>query len=436
MTLRSINVFALATVVAAFAAGLLAFTALNGGAGPSPSSAGGDATGDRARTTDERIAQLRTRVGANPADVSSYALLADAYLAKIRETEDPRFYAGAERALDEGHRRAPRSAAIATGFASLALSRHEFREGLEWGLRARRLAPDLVRPLGLIVDAQIELGRYDDAARTLQRMVDLKPGVPAYSRISYLRELHGDLPGAVDAMRLAVSAAGQSPEDAASVQALLGHLELVRGRPEAGEAAFRRVLDRVPENARALDGMADVEIARGNVEGALERWRKLSAAVPSPHYATDVADLATATGNRAEARRAIERVRLLDRRLAAAGANVASESAVFEADYGSPARALELARQAHAEAPSVQRSDALGWALTVAGRPAEGIRYAREAMRLGTRESMFLYHGAMAARAAGRQRLARTWFTRLLRDYRRFSPLHEPRARRALRSLD
>jgi Flp pilus assembly protein TadD len=94
-----------------------------------------------------------------------------------------------------------------------------------------------------------------------------------------------------------------------------------------------------------------------------------------------------------------------------------------------------MARRAYDEAPAVQRADALGWALTRTGRAAEAIRYAREAMRLGTPEPMFLYHGAVAAKEAGRTGLARRWLRRLLAENPGFSPLHEPRAERILRQL-
>ena len=52
--------------------------------------------------------------------------------------------------------------------------------------------------LGIMGDAQTELGRYDQALATVQRMVDLRPDLASYSRVSYQRELHGDLPGAGD----------------------------------------------------------------------------------------------------------------------------------------------------------------------------------------------------------------------------------------------
>jgi tetratricopeptide (TPR) repeat protein len=373
---------------------------------------------------------------ARPLDADSLVLKAQRALGQVRSTEDPSFYPQVEQALAEARRLEPRNAAVALGYGELEMSKHNFRAGLDWAQRARRLAPDTVRPLGVIADAQIELGRYADAERTLQRLVDIKPGVAAYSRISYFRELHGDLPGAIEAMRLAVSAAGTKPGDGSGVRVLLAHLELAAGHTAEGERLFRRVLEAEPRNAKALDGLADVEMARGRPRAALARWRRLSAEVPSPHYATDVVELSQVFGSPAETRRAIERVRSLDRALAAAGANVASESAVFEADYGSPRRALAMARRAYAEAPAVQRADALGWALTRTGRPAEAIPYARAAIRLGTREPIFLYHGAIAAKEAGRRGLARRWLRRLLTENPRFSPLHGARAERALQELD
>ncbi len=89
----------------------------------------------------------------------------------------------------------------------------------------------------MIADAQIELGRYAAAARTIQRMLDVKPNLTSYSRASYYRELSGDTAGAIEAMRLAVSAGG-APENTAYVQVLLGDLELQRGRIGSARQAY------------------------------------------------------------------------------------------------------------------------------------------------------------------------------------------------------
>ena len=74
---------------------------------------------------------------------------------------------------------------------------------------------------------------------------------------------------------------------------------------------------------------------------------------------------------------------------------------LLEADYGDPARAVRLGRRMWRSARSVTAADALGWALTRAGRPADGLRYARRALRLGSRYRSFHRHAAIAARQAG-----------------------------------
>src|SRR5436190_2175401 len=87
---------------------------------------------------------------------------------------------------------AHRAPAALTSMGTLALARHDFRAGLGYGLEARRLAPFVIKPYGVVVDAEIELGRYAEAGRTLRRMVDAQPNLASYARVSYWRELHGD----------------------------------------------------------------------------------------------------------------------------------------------------------------------------------------------------------------------------------------------------
>ena len=150
----------------------------------------------------------------------------------------------------------PRNVTAVIGAGTLALARHDFREGLRLGERAVALAPATVRPYALIVDAQVELGRYDGAERSLQRMVDLRPNLASYARVSYFRELTGDLGGAARAMSLAVSAGSASPENVAYVQSLLGDLELKRGHVEAAADAYAEALTVVREYAPAVLGLA------------------------------------------------------------------------------------------------------------------------------------------------------------------------------------
>src|SRR3954447_22759684 len=249
MTLTHNNFFAkLAVTVAVFAAGLVTFMLVNHSSSPTGQT-GHDLT------------------GASASD--RYDLLGDNFLQKVRETGDASYYARADTAYSKALRLSPNDPAAVTGAGTLALARHDFRAGLRYGLRARGLAPYSFEPLGVLVDAQVERGRYDDAARSLQRMVDLKPNLSSYARVSYFRELHGDLSGAVDAMRLAVDAGGGAPENVAYVQSLLGDLELQRGRLAAASAAYRRAGYSFPGYAQAEVGLAKVDAARGRLAAAI-----------------------------------------------------------------------------------------------------------------------------------------------------------------------
>ena len=113
-----------------------------------------------------------------------------------------------------------------------------------------------------------------------------------------------------------------------------------------------------------------------------------------------------------------------------------AELAVFEADHGSPARALRMARRAVTAREGLRAPDALGWALTVAGRPVAGLRWARRALALAAADPSTLVHAGMAAAGAGRPQAARRWLRAALRAPAALGPWRVRQARRALEALE
>lgn len=433
MALRRINPLLLLAAALVFAASLALFNAINR---PGAPALGGDSISiGHARTTDQQIAVLQKVVRDHPSDSNEYALLADAYLQKVRETGDASFYTRAGGILARARVLGPRNPAVYTELGTLALARHDFRGGLTLGRRALALDPTAVRPLGVIADAQVELGRYRDAGRTLQTMLDEKPSLASYSRVSYFRELHGDLDGAVRAMQLAVAAGGAAPENVAYVQTLLGQLEFARGRLAAASHAYRAALYSFPGYPAALAGLGGVDAAQRRYPQAIARLRDVVDRLPLPQYVVALGDTELAAGRAAAARQDLALVGAEEDLLRANGVNTDTELALFEADHGSPARALVLARRAWAAAPSVRSADALGWALTKGGDPVAGLRWAHRALELGSRDPLFLYHAGIAAMGAGATAEARARLSAALALNPRFSPLYGPRAERALRSL-
>ena len=234
----------LALIALAFGAGL-AVLSLGGGGAPAPAAVqrpvlrGGGA---------DDVAKLQSAVRSGRDDLRP--ALAAAYLQRVRETGDPSFYARAEGVL-----RTPRTP---DGFATageLALARHDFRGALELGRRAGTVGAS-VR-----VDALVELGRYDEAERELQAMIDRKPNLAAYARVSYLRELRGDLDGrgGGDALRRRRRrAGGGEPRVRARAAGRAGAAPRPAGR---GEARVRQALAMVPGFAAAEAGLARLDAA-------------------------------------------------------------------------------------------------------------------------------------------------------------------------------
>ncbi len=380
-----------------------------------------------APATGEAIASLEGAVRAEPDSVAAYTSLGDTYLQAARETADSAYLERADAAFAAAEGRDPGNAIATIGQGTVALAGHEFTRGLELGREAHRLEPDLVRPYAIIADAQIETGRYDAAARTLERMVSLKPTLAAYARVSYFRELNGDLEGAIQAMRLAASAGGGSVESATYVQHLLGKLEILRGETGAAERAFSQALSLDPGYGPAIAGMARVALDRGEYGAAIAGYREAVAVLPNAENATALADALSAAGRETAAERAYDRAIDIARSDPVA---VNQELVLLEADHGSRAMALEGARTAWRQAPGAKSAEALAWALHSVGRSEAGLPYARTAADLGRGEPSVLYRSGRVALAAGRPDLAQRWLGQALAINPRFSPLEAPEAKR------
>jgi pentatricopeptide repeat protein len=435
MAIRRPLLIKLLAPLLAFGATLVLISILNRSSAPPAPVAGDVGASSEARSTDDRIRSLQAALARDPKQTELRVELGNALLQKVRENGDPRNYVAAEAAFKQALNQQPRNAAALAGLGTLALGRHDFRGGLAYGERARAAAPEVVRFYGIVVDALVELGRYQEAERTLQRMVDLKPNLASYARVSYFRELHGDLGGALDAMKLAVSAGGGAAENVAYVQTLLGNLELNSGHVETAERSYRVALANFPLYGPATAGLARAAVAKGELPLAIRRYRVLVERLPLPEYVIALGEAELAAGRQAAAARDFGLVRIERRLYERSGVNLDLELALFEADHESPQRAVKLAHAAWSSAPSVRSADALGWALTRAGQPAAGLGLARQALRLGSRDAQFLYHAGMSARAAGRPALARRYLTRYLALNPRFSPLFAARARHALEPL-
>jgi tetratricopeptide (TPR) repeat protein len=426
-----------ATLVAALALG-----ALLGGvaresrsatlpAAPAPVEARALHAGFAPGDTQALLLRLQKDVAARPDAARPVALLGLAYAQRARETGDAAYVSRADRALRRALKLEPESLDALTGLGSVALTRHRFRDALVLARRALAVAPGAAAPHGVLGDALLELGRYDDAFAAFDRMAALKPGNSSYARVSYARELRGDVAGAIEAMGLALDAALGRPEAYAWTAVELGKLHWSAGRPRRAASFYRLALAVRPGYAPALDSRARVEAARDRLGLAIALQRRAVEAVPLPGYVAQLGDLLAATGRAREAREQYGLVAAIEKIQRANGSRIDLETALYRSDRGIRLdETLELARRARADRPSVAGDDVLAWALARNGRCAEARGYSERSLRLGTRDASFFFHRGMIERCLENRVEARRWFARALATNPHFSLLWSTTARR------
>lgn len=356
------------------------------------------------RTDGEKsVALAQRRLAAAPDDPAALAGLASAYLSRVRETGDATYYAKADELVRRATvGRAVTDADVAVAAGTLAASRHDFTSALAWGGVALRLAPARPAAYGLMTDALVELGRYDDAVIALQRMVDLRPDLASLSRVSYLRELHGDLDGAIDAMTRAIAAGAPRSEGAAWSSVQLGNLYLAKNDLSAADGAYEDALRRIPGYPYGVAGRARVLAMRGDLVGAAALYEGVAARSPAPDVVIALGDVYAAMGHTARAEKQYVLVAATQQLLAANGVRNDVDLALFDADHlRNGASSLAAARAEYAVRKSVHVADTLAWTEYRSGDVAVALAHSREATRLGTRDPLMLYRAAVIADAAG-----------------------------------
>lgn len=380
-----------------------------------------------ATATDREIARQQSRLQGDAANPSARLALAQAFLQKVRETGDPTYYARAEAILDDLGRASPDDPSVLVARGSLALGRHRFDDAIELGRAAVKLAPGNASALGVVVDAANELGRYGEALDATQAMVDARPDLASLSRVSYARELRGDLDGAITAMTQATAASGRSGENLAYTLVLLGNLLVAKGDLAGAEGAYAAADQAFPGSALAKAGRARALVARGDVGGAANLLGEVVRVLPTVEHVAAHGDALAALGRGDEAREAVELVGAIARLNVANGVDVDLEMALFMADRSPGPKVVAAARKALKARPGVQGHDVLAWSLFTAGQADDAWPEAEKALALGTRDPSIRYHAAAIAYARGDRGAAVRNLEVVLATNPRFSALLAPR---------
>lgn len=194
--------------------------------------------------------------------------------------------------------------------ASVELSMHHFAEAKELGKKAVSVNPHNAFGYGVLVDANVELGIYDRAVEMADRMVEIRPDLRSYSRVSYLREIHGDMQGAIEAMEMAVAAGFPGFEETAWTTVQLGTLHEKLGEIKTAAMYYKQARDQRENYAPAIAALAQIELKEGNIRGARALAEQAISIQDDAHYHALLAHIHRADGQKEwaeiEAKKAVD----------------------------------------------------------------------------------------------------------------------------------
>jgi tetratricopeptide (TPR) repeat protein len=415
--------------------GLLAL-ALTTGASPVCAA---DAPQDPTDTPADRALQAAAAfIAQRPQPCEGYIALAKASIRKARESGDDGYYQRAEHAIQHVLAHQPDASEALLLLAWTQTGQHQFAAALKTAERLRQHLPNNYQVYGLLGDAHIELGQYERAAGAWQRMIDLRPGPAAYSRIAYLRKLYGDLQGAIEMMAMAVrSVSPRDPETYAWLLVQYGDLHFEQGRLKVAEAAYAKAHHVFPAYYRAVEAMARIRAAQQRYAEAIELYQQAVNIVPAPDMIATLGDLYHLTGQPEAAEQQYAQVEFITRLDTFNSITYSRQVAHYYADHDrNIGAALAMMERERDNRQDINTYDTLAWVYYKAGRLNDAQKAIQQALRLGTQDALLWYHAGMIAHGLGEFDTAQAQLRRALDINPYFSPLHASRARLTLAELE
>ena len=152
----------------------------------------------------QRVVAARQQITAQPRQTEPYNNLALALLARSRETGSPDYDREAADAIARGFAVAPQDFPLRKTHVALLLDQREFTRALQEASDLNLHNPDDATVRGYIAQADIGLGKYEDAEAPTQWMLNLQPfNVPGLLLAADIRNHYGDAEGALDFLRRA-----------------------------------------------------------------------------------------------------------------------------------------------------------------------------------------------------------------------------------------
>jgi tetratricopeptide (TPR) repeat protein len=359
---------------------------------------------------------LLERIKADPTDDKSKLMLAALYIQESRVTGDLMYYdMAAMKYVNEVLQHDSTNFDALVYKSIIYLSQHHFADGLATAQRAQAINPYNAFVYGILVDADVESGYYDSAVANADRMVSIRPDLRSYSRISYLREIYGDYPGAIEAMKLAVDAGVPGEEATEWARVQLAQLYEKTGDRKAAAMHYTISLDERPGYAYAIAGMARLASDSKQYRQAIQYYMAADSTVSDLSFKEDLAELYKKINQPDNAAKLIEEV--------IASMSSASQSAVQNASIGHYAdkelayaylrekdldKALEHATMEYNRRPdNIDVNECMAWVYYARHDYAKALTYIKVALKTKSKNPVLLCRAGLIFYSAGMKNTAK-----------------------------
>lgn len=322
-----------------------------------------------------------------------FSELAKIYIYEARVTgEHPYYYPAALAAINQGLTIEKNNTELLLLKTSVLLSLHHFVEAKTLATQLSSTVRGVAPIFGMLCDANVELGNYADAVRAADAMMNIRPGLESYARVSHLREIHGDMQGALEAMRMAVQAGLPGTEDAAWTRTTYANLLLNSGNINDAEAQYNIAKLERNNYPFALAGLAKIEYKKQNYPLALTLLDSAIRMVPEISFVEQKAEIYRTTNNYSALNLCLEQMeKMLDEDESAGHSNYGDRALIYATNNYKVSAALDYARKELALRPNnITAQFTMAKVLVANKKIAEAKNYLNKAMRLNTTNPEFI----------------------------------------------
>ena len=344
---------------------------------------------------DKEINESLKLIEKSPDSTVGYTTLASTYIRRARETGDFSLNSKAETAVDKAIEISADDVNARKLKAALQLTFHRFDKALEMGTELQKEFPKDPFVYGVLTDANVELGNYNEAVKMGQTMVDLRPNTSSYARVAHIRSLYGDHDGAVEMFTTAAKTADPNDKESQSwclVQ--LGDEYMKNGKYAEAEKVYDEAMQNFPNYYLAVAGKGHARAAQGDFENGAKFLTEANNRIPNVKATIWLGNIYQKQGDAAKAEQQYDLVEVIEQKIGVN--NDQKQLALLWADQDMKLdQALEIARREHDMRKDIYTADVLAWTLYKKGNFEEAKKASEEAMRLKTGDALILYHAGM-----------------------------------------